>query len=247
VYKEFLPETESEAEVAIATVATLSWHMFEAPLDEEGTSRSISTPKATSKGYGHLTEELDGLDEHTFAAQPDKLTTSTPSDAEDQFKMQASILRLSLPPSASSSSGAKSSQRPTTDEVSTLDPVPDSENVRKLAGIVAEISSAADKSTYVSVQIKASLRECSRKLEAECAMLSDITQLAHRAAHDASNVLLQRIRFFDALDDRILELSRLCARFVDSRRAFHEQPNKLLLSEIRNGKQKGPSRVCSAF
>lgn len=41
-------DIESEAEVANATVATLSQNMFEAPLDEGDSSRSISTSKAAS-------------------------------------------------------------------------------------------------------------------------------------------------------------------------------------------------------
>jgi hypothetical protein len=106
----------------------------------------------------------------------------------------------------------------------------------KLSGIVAEISSAADKSTYVSVQVKASLRECTRKLQAECTKLGRLKELAYRAAHDATNVLHWRIRFFEALGDRILELSRLRERFVASRRAFRDQPTNLLRDKIRHGK-----------
>ena len=49
-------------------------------------------------------------------------------------------------------------------------------------------------------------------------------------------MLRWRIRFFDALDNRILELSQIRARFVDSRRAFHEQPNNLLTGEIRSAR-----------
>jgi hypothetical protein len=108
----------------------------------------------------------------------------------------------------------------------------------ELRGIAADISRAADKSPYVSAQVKASLRECTRCLEAECAKLEHLTQLAHRAAQDASNVLLWRIRFFDALDDRILELSQLRARFVESRRAFRQQPNDILAGEIRNARRR---------
>jgi hypothetical protein len=67
-----------------------------------------------------------------------------------------------------------------------------------------------------------------------------MTQLAHRAANDASNVLRWRIRFFEALDDRILELSRLREGFVDSRRVFRDQPTNLLTGEIRI--QKGKRR-----
>jgi hypothetical protein len=101
---------------------------------------------------------------------------------------------------------------------------------------VADISRAADQSPYISAQVKATLKECTGRLDAECANLEHLTQLAHRAAQDASDVLRFRIRFFDALDDRIVELSQLRARFVDSRRAFHEQPNNLLTGEIRNSR-----------
>jgi hypothetical protein len=111
---------------------------------------------------------------------------------------------------------------------------------------VADISRAADQSPRVSTQVKASLRECARKLEVECATLRHMTKLAHRAANDASHVLRLRIYFFDALDDRILELSRLRARFVDSRRAFHDRPSTLLAGEIRNGKQTVPIGVSNA-
>ncbi len=119
-----------------------------------------------------------------------------------------------------------------------LSPRPVPENLGKLrfGGIAADISRTVDQSPYVSAQIKASLRDCTRHLEAECAKLEHLTQLARRAAHDASNVLRWRIRFFEALDDRILELSQLRARFVDSRQAFHEQLANLLAGEIRNAR-----------
>lgn len=107
----------------------------------------------------------------------------------------------------------------------------------ELRRIVADITRAVDQSPYVSAQTKATLRECTRQLEAECATLKHMTQLAHRAANDASNVLRSRIRFFEALDDRILELSRLRERFSDSRRAFRGQPTELLTGEIRSCKQ----------
>jgi len=57
----------------------------------------------------------------------------------------------------------------------------------------------------VSDQIKANLRECKRKLEAECLKLENLTSLVQGAADDSANVLLWRIRFFDALGDRITE------------------------------------------
>jgi hypothetical protein len=109
----------------------------------------------------------------------------------------------------------------------------------ELRRIAADISRAADQSPYVSAQVKASLKECTRHLQAECVNLEHLTQLAHRAAHDASSVLHLRIRFFDALEVRISELSRLRAGFVDSRRAFNDEPNNLLSGrngEIRNAR-----------
>ena len=106
----------------------------------------------------------------------------------------------------------------------------------ELRRIAQDISRAADQSPYVSAQVKASLKECTRHLEAECANSEHLTQLAHRAAQDASNVLRWRVHFFRALEDRIQKLSNLRAGFVDSRRAFHEQPNHLLGGEIRHAR-----------
>ena len=103
---------------------------------------------------------------------------------------------------------------------------------------MADITHAVDQSPYVSAEIKATLRECTRQLEAEYATLKHMTQLAHHAANDASNVFRSRIRFFEALDDRTLELSRLRERFGDSRRAFLGNPTELLTGEIQNCKQK---------
>jgi len=117
-----------------------------------------------------------------------------------------------------------------------LSPRPVPENLCELRGIVADISRTVDQSPYVSAQIKASLRECNRNLEAECANLQHLTQLAHRAARDASYVLRWRARFFDRLHERILELSRLRAGFDGSRQAFHERVSNLLTGEIRNAK-----------
>ena len=45
-----------------------------------------------------------------------------------------------------------------------------------------------------------------------------------------------RIRFFEALDDRIHQISALRERFVDSRKTFREKPTKLLAGSIRDGK-----------
>ena len=89
----------------------------------------------------------------------------------------------------------------------------------------------------MSIQAKETLRECTRYLEAECSKFVNLTQLAHRAAGDSTDVLLLRIRFFEALDDRIKELSQLRSRFVESRKAFRAQPTNLLLEGIREGKQ----------
>ena len=71
-------------------MATLSQNVFEASRDEGGISRSTS--ETTSGGEERLTEELeDQLDEHILAAEFDKRSmASTPDDAEDQFKTQAS-------------------------------------------------------------------------------------------------------------------------------------------------------------
>jgi hypothetical protein len=101
--------------------------------------------------------------------------------------------------------------------------------------IVSEISHAADQSQYVSVQVKESLRECKRHLEAECSKFVDLTHLAHRAADSSKNVLHSRIAFFEALDNRIQELSQLRLRFAESRKAFRAQPSNLLLEGIREG------------
>jgi hypothetical protein len=117
-----------------------------------------------------------------------------------------------------------------------LSPQPVPENLSELRRLATDISRAADQSRGVSAQDKACLRECTRHLEAECAKLEHLTQLAHRAAQDASNVLRSRIHFFYALNDRIQELSELRAKFVDSRQAFHEQPNNRLAGEIRGAK-----------
>ena len=102
---------------------------------------------------------------------------------------------------------------------------------------MADISRTVDQS-HLSARIKAILRDCIRQLEAECATLKHMTQLAHRAANDASNVLQCRIRFFKALDDRIRELSRLREGFVECRRVFRGQPTNLLTGEIRKGKRR---------
>jgi hypothetical protein len=121
------------------------------------------------------------------------------------------------------------------EDLSPPQPVP--ENLSELWRLATDISRAADQSAYISTQVKASLRECTRNLEAECAKLEHLTQLAHRAAHDASDVLRWRIHFFYALSDRIKELSKIRAKFVENRRAFQEQPN-LLAREIREAKSR---------
>lgn len=101
---------------------------------------------------------------------------------------------------------------------------------------MADISRVADQSPYVLPQVKASLRECTRKLEEECAKSQRLTELAYRAADDASSVLRSRMHFFDALDRRIRQLSELRASFVQSRRAFQQRPANLLTGQIQNGK-----------
>jgi hypothetical protein len=65
-----------------------------------------------------------------------------------------------------------------------------------------------------------------------------LTRLAHRAANESASVLLSRIRFFEALDDRIAGLAQIRERFVDSRQVFRAKPTKLLEGNIRDGAQK---------
>lgn len=93
-----------------------------------------------------------------------------------------------------------------------------------------------DQSQYVSGQVKDTLKDSARYLDAQCSEFVSLTHLAHRAADDSANVLLLRIHFFEALDDRINVLSQLRSRFVDSRKAFCARPTNLLLEGIREGK-----------
>jgi hypothetical protein len=106
----------------------------------------------------------------------------------------------------------------------------------ELRNIVLEIFHAVDKSQYVSSQIKDALKDSARYLDAQCSEFVNLTHLAHRAADDSANVLLLRIHFFEALDDRINVLSQLRSSFVDSREAFRARPTNLLLEGIREGK-----------
>ena len=90
----------------------------------------------------------------------------------------------------------------------------------------------------MSADIKRKLNVCTCQLEAECSQLGTLKRLAQRAANESANVLLSRIRFFEALDDRIRGLSQIRERFLDSRRYFREKPAKLLAWNIRDGEQK---------
>ncbi len=69
-------ENDSEAEVAVATVATLSQNVFEAPRIERGTSHSNQTSKTTSSGYERFTEEPQT---YTWSEPPSYPTPSGPS------------------------------------------------------------------------------------------------------------------------------------------------------------------------
>jgi len=102
---------------------------------------------------------------------------------------------------------------------------------------VLEIFHATEISQYVPAQVKDTLRDCTRLLEAECKKLTDLTHLGHRAAEYSTNVLSLRIDFFMALDRRIEELSQLRSSFDESREAFRAQPTKLLLEGIHRSKQ----------
>lgn len=117
--QEFSPrnENDAEAEVAVATVATLSQNAFEAPRNEGDISHSNWTSNTTSSGYGTFTEELEGLDEHTLAAGFGQRLV--PDDVENQSLMQAHTQSES--PSHLAPEG-QSFQ--TSVEVPKLDPIP---------------------------------------------------------------------------------------------------------------------------
>ena len=115
-------------------------------------------------------------------------------------------------------------------------PQPVPQNLGELQSIVAEILHGANSSNSVFTQTKQKLSGSLGQLEAECTRVVTLTDLAQRAASESANVLLSRIRFFEALDDRIHQISALRERFVDSRKTFREKPTKLLAGSIRDGK-----------
>jgi hypothetical protein len=92
-----------------------------------------------------------------------------------------------------------------------------------------------DQSQYVSAQVKDTLQDCARYLDAQCSESVNLTHLHRRAAGDSADVFLLRIQFFEALEDRIKVLSQLRDRFMDSRKAFRARPTNLLLEGIREG------------
>ncbi|KAH9049770.1 hypothetical protein EDB83DRAFT_1386545 [Lactarius deliciosus] len=122
------------------------------------------------------------------------------------------------------------------DETLLPGPQPVPENLCELRNIVADISHAANRSPFVQAQTKKKLSDLRGRLDAECSQIVTLTRLAHRAASESANVLLSRIRFFEALDDRIRQISALRERFVDSRKTFREKPTKLLAGSIRDAK-----------
>ncbi|KAH9952709.1 hypothetical protein BC827DRAFT_1252856 [Russula dissimulans] len=116
-----------------------------------------------------------------------------------------------------------------------LSPQPVPENLCQVKAIVADIYRAVERS-HVPDQVKANLKQCTHQLEAECLKSTNLTQLVHRAANNSENVLLSRIRFLDALEDRISELSQSRTKFIDSRRTFRDEPNRLLTEGIRDAR-----------
>lgn len=115
-------------------------------------------------------------------------------------------------------------------------PQPVPENLCELRNIVADIFHAANKSPFVQAQTKQKLSDHLGQLDAECSQIATLAGLAHRAASGSADVLLSRIRFFEALDDRIRQISALRERFVDSRKTFREKPTRLLAGSIRDAK-----------
>jgi hypothetical protein len=99
--QEFSPgnDNNAEAEGAVATVATLSQNAFEAPRNEGDISPSNWTSNATLSGYVTPTEELEGLE-----AQPQNKSLSYPAPDDESF--------------------GRSGQRPTSVEVSKMNPTP---------------------------------------------------------------------------------------------------------------------------
>lgn len=115
-------------------------------------------------------------------------------------------------------------------------PQPVPQILGELQSIVAQILYGANGSSNVYAQTKQKLSGILGQLEAECTRIETLTNLAQRAASESANVLLSRICFFEALDDRIKQISALRERFVDSRKTFREKPTKLLAGSIRDGK-----------
>jgi hypothetical protein len=87
--QEFSPgnDNNTNAEGAVATVATLSQNAFEAPRNEGDISHSNWTSNATSSGCETSTGELEGFDEDVLAAGFGQRLV--PDDIESQFQMQA--------------------------------------------------------------------------------------------------------------------------------------------------------------
>jgi hypothetical protein len=115
-------------------------------------------------------------------------------------------------------------------------PQPVPEDLCELRDIVADITYAANRSPFVQTATKQRLSNLLGQLDAECSRVVHLTGLAQSAAGGSANVLLSRIRFFDALDERIRQISALRRRFVDSRDDFREKPAKALVGSIRDGK-----------
>ena len=123
--QEFSPGNDNyaEAEGAVATVATLSQNAFEAPRNEGDISPSNWTSNATSSRYETSTEELEGLDEHVLAAGFDQ--RPAPDDVENQFQIQAHPQNKSPSyPAPDDESFGRSGQRPTSVEISKMNPTP---------------------------------------------------------------------------------------------------------------------------
>lgn len=115
-------------------------------------------------------------------------------------------------------------------------PQPVPQNLGELQSIVAGILHGANTSNCIHAQTKQILSGSLGQLEAECTRVVTLTNLAQRAASESAHVLLSRIRFFEALDDRINQISALRERFVDSRKTFREKPTKLLAGSIRDAR-----------
>ena len=115
-------------------------------------------------------------------------------------------------------------------------PQPVPENLCELRSILAEIVEAANRSPFVQPRTRQRLCNLLARLDALCGQIVTLTGLAQRAAGESASVLLSRIRFFEALDDRIRQISTLRERFVESRETFRKKPTRLLAGSIRAGK-----------